>query len=176
MHLCMCPMDRPRRNRRRRRGKRGGFAVQLKTGWETWENAKQHLLSSWGDQLVDGLTSQVLSLSSPAAFRYYPRFLFHALSWDDSSWIKPGELCSLTKLVPQGCKLFNTPRPSGRSGGLVMVFKNIFPCQSLFTVLYRSFKVQLSQILLVNPVTVALGCCPKQNTDFLIEFAAFVCV
>lgn len=66
------------------------------------------------------------------------------------TWIKPGELCSLAELVPQGCNFLNTPRSSGHGGGLVTVFKNTFPCQYLSTVLYRSFEVPLSQILLVG--------------------------
>ncbi len=55
------------------------------------------------------------------------------------------------------------------------VFKNTFPCRSLSTTQYSSFEVQLFQILLANPVTIALVYRPpKQDMEFLNEFTAFV--
>lgn len=89
--------------------------------------------------------------------------------------MKPGELCSLSELFPQDCKLFNSPCLSGHSGGLVMLFKNTFHCLSLPTGSYHSFEVQLFQIVMVNPVIIVLVYrLPQQNKDFLTEFAAFV--
>ncbi len=72
------------------------------------------------------------------------------------TWIKPCKSCSLDELLPQGCSFLNTPRLSGHGGSLVTVFKNAFTCRSLSTAQYNSFEVQLFQILLANPVTIAL--------------------
>ncbi len=91
------------------------------------------------------------------------------------TWIKPGESCPLVEPLPQGCSFLNTPCLCGRDGGLVTVFKNTFPCGSLSTAQYSSFEVQLFQILLANPVTIALVYRPpKQDMEFLNEFTAFV--
>lgn len=88
---------------------------------------------------------------------------------------KPCESCSLDELLPQGCSFLITPHLSGHGGGLVTVFKNAFTCRSLSTAQYNSFEVQLFQILLANPVTIALVYHPpKQDMEFLNEFAAFV--
>lgn len=91
------------------------------------------------------------------------------------TWIKPGDLSPFTKLVPQGCNFLNSPRLSGRGGGLATVFKNIYLCHCLSTQTRRSFEVQQFQLALVNPVVfVIIYRPPHANNDFINEFAEFL--
>ncbi len=91
------------------------------------------------------------------------------------TWSKPGELFPFSELVPYGCNFLNSPRMSGRGGGLATVFKDTFHCRSLSTGPYNSFEVQLLQLVLVNPITIALIYRPPHhNKDFLSELAALM--
>lgn len=91
------------------------------------------------------------------------------------TWIKPDELSPFTELVPYDCLFFNSPRLSGRGGGLASVFKKHYPCRGLMTSSYRTFEVQLMQPTSTNSLVFALVYRPPQpNKDFLNEFAEFV--
>lgn len=57
-------------------------------------------------------------------------FTFHALDilCVTETWVRPGELSTFSKLVPQDCNFLNSPRLSGHGGGLASVFRNIYHC------------------------------------------------
>lgn len=62
-----------------------------------------------------------------------------------------------------------------RGGGLASVFKHTFHCRSQSTGSYNSFEVQLLQLVLVNPITIALIYCPPHhNKDFISELAVLM--
>ncbi len=91
------------------------------------------------------------------------------------TWIKPGDLSPFTELVPQGCSFLNSPRLSGRGGGLATVLKDSYLCRSLSTGTHSCFEVLLFQLSLVNPVVFAVIYRPPNvNKEFLNEFAQFM--
>lgn len=57
------------------------------------------------------------------------------------TWMAPGEASAFSELLPKDYMYFNTPRCSGRGGGLAIVFKSNFTCKQLFPpVSYPSFE------------------------------------
>lgn len=92
------------------------------------------------------------------------------------TWLNVGDLSPFTELVPPDCDLFSSPRTTGhRGGGIALVFKKKFDCQSMKTDIFSSFEVQLMQIDLRNPVLCALVYRPpKTNNDFIPEFTEFL--
>ncbi len=72
------------------------------------------------------------------------------------TWLNVGDLSPFSELVPPECKFFNSPRTTGRGGGLASVFKRHFGCRTLPADVYTSFELQLLQIDLINPVLCAL--------------------
>lgn len=76
------------------------------------------------------------------------------------------------ELLPQDYLFLNSPRTTGRGGGLVSVFKNKLSCQPLSTNALKSFELQLFRLTVENAVVVALIYRPpKSTTDFIGEFA-----
>lgn len=58
------------------------------------------------------------------------------------------------------------------TGGLLTVFKDTLHCRSLPTGVYNSFKVQLFELVSINPIVIALIYWPpQQNNSFLSEIA-----
>lgn len=45
------------------------------------------------------------------------------------TWLKVGDLTPLVDLLPLGYSYFNSPRLTGRGGGLMSIFKNDIECQ-----------------------------------------------
>lgn len=98
----------------------------------------------------------------------------HALCITET-WIKLGDLSPFTELVPQGCSFLNSPRLTGRDGGLATVFKDSYLCRSLSTGTHSCLDVLLFQLSLVNPVFFAVIYRPPNvNKEFLNEFAPFM--
>lgn len=91
------------------------------------------------------------------------------------TWLRPGDLAPLTELLPQDYLFLNSPRSTGRGGGLVSVFENKFSCQSLSTNAFKSFELQLFRLNAENAVVVALIYRPPKSTiEFISEFAEFL--
>ncbi|KAB5530630.1 hypothetical protein PHYPO_G00131520 [Pangasianodon hypophthalmus] len=91
------------------------------------------------------------------------------------TWLKVGDLTPMTELLPQGYSYYNSPRLTGRGGGLMSIFKDEIRCRMISPELYNSFELQMFQIMLTNPVLVALVYRPpKSNRDFINEFSDFV--
>lgn len=104
-------------------------------------------------------------------------FTSHALDilFITETWIKPGELSPFTELVPHDCNFFNSPRLSGRGGGLAAVFRNSYSCRCLSSSPRRTFELLLLQpVLNVSVLFVLIYRPPQPNKDFLTEFAEFL--
>lgn len=185
MHLRAFHAELPRRIRRRRRGKRGGIAVQLRLAFQLdCGYRSQHSLQSSGQtrrstewNLREGVyrwlcpvfpgsfvgTTQAFTRTRRGGVNLHNlRPLLRARQTDTASlqlnmalinarsllkktfilndffisqtldlflitetWKKPGELSPLSELVPHGCTFLNSPRLSGRGGGLLTVFKDV---------------------------------------------------
>lgn len=88
------------------------------------------------------------------------------------TWLKVGDLSPLSELLPEGYVYLNSPRPSGRGGGLMTIYKKSTHCKLLTVEPPKSFELQLFQIVATNPVTVALIYRPpKPNRVFIQEFS-----
>lgn len=84
------------------------------------------------------------------------------------TWLKVGDLTPMTELLPQGYAYFNSPRLTGRGGGLMSIFKDDVGCRSISFEFYNSFELQTFQIMQPTPVLVALVYRPpKLNKDFI---------
>ncbi len=91
------------------------------------------------------------------------------------TWLKVGDLTPMAELLPRGYSYYNSPRLTGRGGGLMSIFKDEIGCRTISTELYNSFELQTFQIMFTNPVLVALVYRPpKPNKDFVNEFSDFV--
>ena len=88
------------------------------------------------------------------------------------TWLRGGDLSSFVELCPPHCGFLNSPRASGRGGGLATVFNKLHKCRPLPTQTYTTFE---AQVLLVNahsPILCALVYRPpKVTTSFLQEFS-----
>ncbi len=91
------------------------------------------------------------------------------------TWLCPGDLSPFSELLPPKCLFFNSPRTTGRGGGLVSIFKDHFICRSVASNNYSSFELQLFVLELGDPLLIAvIYRPPKFNTNFLTEFAEFL--
>lgn len=92
------------------------------------------------------------------------------------TWPCPGDLSPFSELLPSKCLFFNSPRTTGRGGGLVFIYKDHFTCRSVASnVNFSSFELQLFVSELGDPLFIAVICRPpKSNTNFLTEFAEFL--
>lgn len=90
------------------------------------------------------------------------------------TWLRTGDLSPFTELCPPQWGFLNSPRISGRGGGLATVFKNIFKCKILPVKNYSSFEVQLFK--LANCLQTPLLCAlvyrsPKATGCFIHDFS-----
>lgn len=91
------------------------------------------------------------------------------------TWLKPGDDSAFSELLPPGCSFYNSPRVSGRGGGLATLFKNEYRCRLLPALVYNSFELQLFVADLDYPVLFAvIYRPPKPNKDFMHEFSEFL--
>lgn len=58
------------------------------------------------------------------------------------TWLSSGDLSPFADLVPSDCKFINSPRSTGKGGGLATVFKNSYHCRLVETELFPSFELQ----------------------------------
>lgn len=91
------------------------------------------------------------------------------------TWLKPHENSAFSELLPPSCSVFNSPRLSGRGGGLAAVFKDSFKCRLLPSDAYSSFELQLFVVEFTSPVLCAVVYRPpRYNKDFIHEFSEFL--
>lgn len=90
------------------------------------------------------------------------------------TWLHVGESTPFPKLLPPDCLFFNSPRATGRGGGLATVFKSNFQCQAQSDS-FSSLELETFVINLNFPVLCALIYRPpKFNKDFIQDFSDFV--
>ncbi len=81
----------------------------------------------------------------------------------------------LSELLPNYCSYINTPRLTGRGGGLLTIFNKNLNIGALPSDVYNSFELQLFRMNSANPLAVALIYRPpKSNKNFMDEFADFL--
>ena len=59
------------------------------------------------------------------------------------TWLRAGELSPFAELLTLDCSYINSPRTTGRGGGLASVFKNCFKCKQLLEAQYSSFELNV---------------------------------
>lgn len=63
------------------------------------------------------------------------------------TWLNASELSSLfhvfSEVLPIDCTYFNSPRSSGRGGGVATIFKEKFECHQLSSDIYSSFELNI---------------------------------
>ncbi len=89
------------------------------------------------------------------------------------TWLKGGDMSSLSELSSAGCSFFfSTPRSIGRGGGLAVVFKEKFKCRLLPLDSFCSFKSQLITLNSFKSVLcVLIYRPPNSHGDFIQEFS-----
>ena len=90
------------------------------------------------------------------------------------TWLSIGDLSPFTDLCPPQWGFLNSPRISGRGGGLATIFKNVFNCKIIPVKNFTSFEVKL--FLLVNCFQTPLLCAlvyrlPKATSCFIHDFS-----
>ena len=91
------------------------------------------------------------------------------------TWLSPGDNMPFSELSPPDCNFFNSPRASGRGGGLATIYKSQFHCRQIQHSGFASFELQLFELILSSPVLcAAVYRPPKLNKDFLNDFADFL--
>lgn len=56
------------------------------------------------------------------------------------TWLNVGELSPFSELLPPDCTYFNSPRTTGRGGGLAVIFKEKYNCRLLSMITCSSFE------------------------------------
>lgn len=63
------------------------------------------------------------------------------------TWLSVGESSAFSDLLPQDCCCFNSPRTSGRGGGIATVYKNVYKCKQLLpSSKFSSFELSLFEL------------------------------
>lgn len=77
--------------------------------------------------------------------------------------------------MPSNFTVFNTPRETGRGGGVASIYKNIFICTRLKFEPFSSFELQVFEMHLLSPVLCAVVYRPPGfNKNFLSELSMFL--
>ena len=91
------------------------------------------------------------------------------------TWVSIGENMPFSELLPPDCNFFNSPRATGRGGGVASVYKSFFHCRQIPHAGFASFELQLFELILSFPVLCAVVYRPpKFNKDFIHDFADFL--
>ncbi|XP_056586108.1 uncharacterized protein LOC130407337 isoform X1 [Triplophysa dalaica] len=91
------------------------------------------------------------------------------------TWLHTGDLVPFSELLPPRCDFLNSPRITGKGGGLASVFKSTFHCREIAVDGFNSFELQLFETHF--PATVLCAVVyrpPKYNKNFIQDFADFV--
>lgn len=82
---------------------------------------------------------------------------------------------SLRNFYLNSCCYFNSPRTSGRGGGIATVFKSDFKCKQISLSSPTSFELSLFEMGQSHTMLCAVVYRPpKYNTDFLTDFSVFL--
>ncbi|XP_042078658.1 uncharacterized protein LOC121814858 [Haplochromis burtoni] len=89
------------------------------------------------------------------------------------TWLRAGESSAFTDLLPDGCCFLNSPRISGRGGGLAVVFKKQYKCKPLpLSTSPSSFELSMFELGRSHTVLCAVVYRPpKYNKNFLNDFS-----
>lgn len=91
------------------------------------------------------------------------------------TWQRNMEYYYLNELCPMDCNFISTPRLTGRGGGLAVVFKRHFICQSVSADTYSSFELQMIKVGRSNSFYCILVYRPPgPAASFLIDFSDFL--
>ncbi|KAK7889258.1 hypothetical protein WMY93_024818 [Mugilogobius chulae] len=91
------------------------------------------------------------------------------------TWLRPGECSAFSELLPPGCSFLNSPRTSGKGGGLASVFKSSFKCRQCPSKTLSTFELQLFELQCDVTVQCALIYRPpKISKDFIGDFSNLV--
>ena len=114
--------------------------------------------------------SNVRSLSNKS-FILNDLILFHNLDFllITETWLKPGYCSPLIELCPPDYMTFHLPRPTGSSGGIVVVFKNNFICNQITWGTFNNFELLSFEIVCTIKVCCLVVYHPTKLKD------AFLC-
>lgn len=104
-------------------------------------------------------------------------FTSHALDvlFLTETWINVGESAAFTELLPPDCTFINSPRTSGRGGGIVTVLKHSLYYKPLPLTSFSSFELSLFELGRSDPVLCAvIYRTPKYNRDFIKDLSDFL--
>ena len=91
------------------------------------------------------------------------------------TWLNVGDLSPFGDLCPPNFAFLNSPRTSGRGGGLATIYNNCFKCRLLPVDVYTTSEVQMLAINVHCPVLCALVYRPpKYSSNFISEFSDFL--
>ena len=91
------------------------------------------------------------------------------------TWIQPGMAAPFTELLPPDCSVINSPRMTGRAGGIATIIKNSVYCKPLAPLSFSSFELSLFELRRSDPVLCAvIYRPPKYNKDFIEDFSEFL--
>lgn len=80
-----------------------------------------------------------------------------------------------SELLPPDCTFINTPRDTGRGGGIATVLKNCIYHRVISDWTFSSFELSCFELRLTDPVMCAvIYRPPKHNKDFIKDFSDFV--
>ncbi len=86
-----------------------------------------------------------------------------------------GESAAFTELLPPDCTFINSPRTSGRGGGIATVLKNSIYCKPLPLMSFSSFELSMFELGRSDPVLcTVLYRPPKYNRDFIKDLSDFL--
>lgn len=91
------------------------------------------------------------------------------------TWLNASELSVFSEVLPIDCTYFNSPRFSGRGGGVATIFKEKFECRQLSSDINSSFELNIFELGRFQPVLCAvIYRPPKYNKDFINDFSDFL--
>lgn len=91
------------------------------------------------------------------------------------TWLSVGESAALSELLPLGCTYFNSPRTTGRGGGVAVILKENLSCKLLSRLSFSSFELCMFELGRTSPIPCAvIYQLPKYNKDFIHEFSDFL--
>ncbi len=90
------------------------------------------------------------------------------------TWLGVGESSVFSEVLPPNCSYLNSPRLTGRGGGIVIIFKDHLSCRRL-SAYYSSFELSVFELNLFYSVLCAVVYRPpKYNKDFISDFSDFL--
>ena len=144
------------------------------------DHSSLRLLKRTGPAASDELTLQMalINVQSLASKTFMLNDFFISRELDlflCETWVSTGENMPFSELLPPDCNFFNSPRATGRGGGVASVYKSFFHCRQIPHAGFTSFELQPFELILSFPVLCAVVYRPpKFNKDFISDFADFL--